>query len=280
VILPEPSWHFAPLGNSRKPKFVVPTSVGLLYVVPTSVGLLYVVPTSVGLLYVVPTLVGLLYVVPTSVGLLYVVPTLVGLLVFGKPDRENSRTPLKWELHTSLHRSYVFSRAAFPTTWHSASTASAAWKSEIENRPFRELWVLPTAAPIAAVRAQPRWSAGGPPVFSNSVGERIVAARERTGSEQRLEQRRAAGTPFFKHPQGWPYPRCPKGAENRKPKIGCASFGDKFWEGVKLLWFEQAAVVLLCEDCLVEPRKSKETREEFDDSAVLPGHMEMALAMV
>ena len=62
--------------------------------------------------------------------------------------------------------------------------------------------------------------------------------------------------------------------ENLKSKIGCASCADKFWEGVKLLWFEQAAVVLLCEDCLVEPGKPKETGEEFDDSAVLPGQME------
>jgi len=36
----------------------------------------------------------------------------------------------------------------------------------------------------------------------------------------------------------------------------------------------------LCEDCLVEPGKSNETSEEFDDSAVLPGQMEMTLAMV
>ena len=46
------------------------------------------------------------------------------------------------------------------------------------------------------------------------------------------------------------------------------------------MWFEQPAVVLLCEDCPVEPGKSKETGEEFDDSAVLPGQMEMTLAMV
>jgi len=46
------------------------------------------------------------------------------------------------------------------------------------------------------------------------------------------------------------------------------------------LWFEQPAVVLLCEDCLVEPGKSKGTGEEFDDSAILPGQTEMTLAMV
>jgi len=64
--------------------------------------------------------------------------------------------------------------------------------------------------------------------------------------------------------------------QNRK----CASCGDKFWDGVRVLWFEQPAVVLPCEDCPVEPGKSKETGENFDDSAILPGQMELTLTMV